>query len=246
MPEFKLKIAGQVGVVRAMFDSTPHYLGRYLTAEAPDFSVEITRDDLELGRRLRDEEAAEEGFRLRTVSDPFLERLAIQRKFAEHLLGCDILLLHGSAVSVDGAGYVFIARCGTGKSTHTRLWHRVFGDRAVMVNDDKPFVRITPEEVLICGSPWSGKHGLDANIEVPLRGVCILERGTENRICPAGSPGARFLLRQVWGTGDPVLGPRAVELSEELARRVPLWRMQCNMDPAAAEVSYGAMSGLEG
>lgn len=242
MPEFNLKIAGQVGQVTCLFDSTPYYLGRYVTQEQADFAVTITRDDLELEHRLRDAEAAEEGFKPRQVTEPFLERLAIQRKFAEHLMTVDTLMVHGSAVAVDGVGYIFTARCGTGKSTHTRLWRQVFGDRAVMINDDKPFVRITPEGIWVCGSPWSGKHGLDTNLEVPLGGICILERGVENRIRPALSAEIPLLQKHLLCYMEPSLEPSFLELVRMLTARTPLWHLKCNMDPSAAVVSYNAMS----
>lgn len=51
------------------------------------------------------------------------------RKIAEKLVQYDVMLFHGSAVAVDGIGYLFTAKSGTGKSTHTRLWREYFGDR---------------------------------------------------------------------------------------------------------------------
>ena len=47
-------------------------------------------------------------------------------------------MLHSSAVVADGKAYLFTADSGTGKSTHTQLWPRMFGDRAYILNDDKP------------------------------------------------------------------------------------------------------------
>jgi serine kinase of HPr protein (carbohydrate metabolism regulator) len=103
-------------------------------------------------------------------------------QFELSLMRYNGLRIHASAVEVDGKAYLFSANSGTGKSTHTRLWREVFGDRAVMVNDDKPFLRMTEGAVMVYGSPWNGKHGLGCNLSVPLKAVCILERGEENRI----------------------------------------------------------------
>ena len=75
MPQFNLKIAGQVGAVECGFDSTPYYLARYATNDAADFSVVISKEDLERERQFRDAEALEEGMKLRKVTEPFLERL---------------------------------------------------------------------------------------------------------------------------------------------------------------------------
>ena len=44
--------------------------------------------------------------------------------------GTVIYLPPGSTVAVDGQAYLFTAPCHTGKSTHTRLWRELFGDRA--------------------------------------------------------------------------------------------------------------------
>lgn len=242
MPQFQLKIAGITGMVDCLFDSTPYYLGRYASNDPADFSIAITREDLERERRFRDEEALVEGMKLRQVTDPFLERLAIQRKFAEELMNRQILMVHGSAVAVDGIGYVFTAACGTGKSTHTRLWRQVFGDRAVMINDDKPFIRLLPEGAVICGSPWSGKHGLDTNMEVPLGGICLLERGAENRIDPLSGGDLPALIRNLRWFMEPERIAGFDSLAEQLMNQVNLWHLRCNMNAAAALISYNAMS----
>ena len=236
-----MKIAGQVGAVAPLFESTAQFFRAYLTEEAPHFTAAVTAEDLLREQALLDAEALEEGLRRRKFPDPFLERAVIQRRFAEHLFDQGTLLFHGSTVAVDGKAYAFTARCGTGKSTHTRLWREVFGDRAVMVNDDKPFLRFTEDGVLACGSPWSGKHGLDTNISVPLQGICILERGPENRIRPITAEEAMPRLLHESFCPDGREAERKALVSA-LAEAVPLWRMECTRDPQAAEVSHHAMA----
>ena len=238
-----MKIAGQTGEVTSLFDSSRDYCRKYLTEDQPDFSVTVAREDLAFEQEALRQEALEEGIKVRVFTDPFLERTAIQRKFAEYLFDQSVLMTHGSTVAVDGKAYLFTAKCGTGKSTHTRLWRQVFGDRAQMVNDDKPFLKITEEGVLACGSPWSGKHGLDTNITVPLQGICILQRGKENQIHRiAPEEAVSMLLHQSYCPLAPEKHDRFEELVKLLAERTPLWQMQCNMDPVAAEISHKAMS----
>lgn len=242
MAEFQMMIAGRVGRVSSIFESTRDFCRAYLTQREPDFSVTVRPEDLVFEQEQYDEEARLEGFRLRKFTDPFLERTTIQRKFAEFLFDHDTLLFHGSAIAVDGEGYLFTARSGTGKSTHTRLWREVFGDRAVMVNDDKPFLQITESGTMVCGAPWSGKHGLDSNITVPLKGICILERGTENRIWETDAEDALpMLLHQCYVPLDPAKIPRLHALTAALAANTSLWRMACSKDPHAARTAYGAM-----
>ena len=243
MASFFLEIAGRTAKVDTLFDSTRDYFRAYLTDHSPHFSISVTREDLLFEQADLDEEAHREGFRLRRFTDPFLERASIQRSFAEHLFDHDTLLLHGSAVAVDGQGYLFTAKSGTGKSTHTRLWREVFGERAVMVNDDKPFAHISEQGVTIFGSPWSGKHGLDTNIAVPLKGICILTRGAENKIAPISPADTLPILRhECYQPLDEAKRLRFLALVDRLAQRVPLWHMQCNKEPQAALTAWDAMS----
>ena len=245
MADFRIEIAGAVFTVRSLFDSTKDYCRDYLTEKDPDFTLEVSGTDLVFEQQALDEEAREEGMKRRKFTDPFLERTAIQRKVAEALFDRQVLLIHGSAVAVDGAGYLFTAACGTGKSTHTRFWREVFGSRAVMVNDDKPFLRITESGVTMCGAPWSGKHGLHTNVAVPLQGICILERGAENRIKRILPEEAlAMLLHQ---SHMPLAEEKAEafrQLVSSLAETVPLWRMECTKDPSAASVAWQAMSSV--
>ena len=244
MAEFRIRIAGQVAAVSSLFDSTRDYCRCYLTEAPPDFSVTVFPEDLEAEQAALREEALQEGFRVRVFTDPFLDRAVIQKKVARQLFFHDTLLFHGSAVAVDGDGYLFTAKSGTGKSTHTRLWCHTLGSRAVMVNDDKPFLRITPEGILLCGAPWSGKHGLDCNLTVPLKGICILERGRENRISPISAEEALpRLLHESYCPEDSEAPSRLQNLVVSLARRVPLWRMECTREPEAAQIAFAAMSG---
>ena len=241
MAEFSLEIAGQVAAVTSLFESTPYHFSKYLSDRQPDFFINVTEADLRFEQEDADSEAAEDGFRRRKFPDPFLERAAIQRQFAEHLLARNIILVHGSTVAVGGHAYLFTARSGTGKSTHTRLWREVFGSQAAMVNDDKPFLQIADDEIIAYGSPWSGKHGLDSNIRVPLKGICLLERGAENRIRPAAPEELSELLKG-FRSRTAEQAAQYEQLVAKLVRKVPLWHMECNKAPDAASVAFDAMS----
>ena len=242
MAEFIMKLAGHTAKVTSLFESTPQYFKSYLTEDPAEFSIAVTREDIAFEQADLLEEALRDGFKPRVFTDPFLERAAIQRAFAEYLFDHRILLFHGSAIAVDQEGYLFTAHSGTGKSTHTRLWMQAFTNRAVMVNDDKPFLSLTQEGVLLHGSPWSGKHGLDCNVTVPLKGLCILERGSENRIFPVSSEEALPMLRkQAYAPLDERKYPAFLELTLQLSEALPLWKMACTKDLEAALVAYNAM-----
>ena len=244
MTEFTMKIAGRVAAVRTIFPGTRDYCRDYLCDGEPDFTIEISAADIAFEEEKSAREAQLEGIPVRNFSDAYLETVAVQRKLAERLFAWDTLLFHGSVVAVEGQAYLFTAKSGTGKSTHTRLWRKVLGDRAVMVNDDKPFLRFTEQGILACGSPWNGKHGLGTNLCVPLKAICILERGEENSIQSiAPKQALSMLLQQSNRPLDRKNMPKYLELLDRLAGGVDFYRLACNMDPRAALISYQTMSG---
>ena len=244
MTDFMIEIAGCPIGVAALYESTRDFCGGYLSEKAPAFSVTLTQEDIDLERELSAREDRLEGRKVQNHSDAYLETIALQRKIARVLISFDILLFHGSCVAVDGACYLFTAKSGTGKSTHVRLWREMLGDRAVMVNDDKPFLHIGKESVTAFGTPWNGKHHLGTNISVPLKAVCILEQGAENHMEPISPREAlTMLFQQSHRPADPKLMGKYLELLDGLAGSVAFYRLQCNMDPQAARLSYEVMSG---
>lgn len=243
MEAFSIQIAGLVTRVQPLFGSTAAYCHAYLSDQESDFHVMVSTEDLVYEQKMAELEALEEGLRIRKFTDPFLERATIQRKIAYELLRRDTLLLHGSTVGVDGGAYLFTAPCGTGKSTHTGYWREIFGSRAVMVNDDKTFLKISPSGVIAYGSPWGGKHGLETNISLPLKGICFLRRGMGNSIRRAiPRDYLDELIHQSMVPENPDGQMMAHRLVDALARMVPLWEMECTKDPQAASIAYAAMS----
>lgn len=180
---------------------------------------------------------------MRSFSESYLETLAVYRKIADKLLDYDTILFHGSAVAVDGVGYLFTAKSGTGKSTHTRLWREMLGERAVMINDDKPLIRVSESGIIVYGTPWDGKHRLSTNIGVPLKALCILERAAENSITGITKSDAyNILVQQVNRPSAPQKLIKTLQLIDRLAENVKLYRIGCNMNPQAAEISYKKLS----
>ncbi len=215
----------------------------YLTDGASELTISVSEADIlyERQRSAREDEALSRPVRL--YSDGYLETLAIYRKLAVALLPYSIILMHGSCVAVDGQCYLFTAKSGTGKSTHTRLWREAFGSRAVMVNDDKPLLKLTPRGIFAYGTPWDGKHRLSTNVGLPLKAICILERSAENQIAPVSVREVYpLLLQQTYRPREPLALQATLTLLDGILSRAQLYRLGCNMDPQAAVVSYRGMN----
>ncbi len=239
---FTIRLADCNVAVDALYASTRDFCREYLTEEESDVAVAVSRADIAFEREKSAREDEIGGVPIRQFSDGYLETLAVYRKIAASLLPYDTFLFHGSAIAVDGEGYLFTAKSGTGKSTHARLWREAFGARAVMVNDDKPLIKISGENAIVYGTPWNGKHRLGSNLSVPLKAVCILERAEKNRIVPVSCKEALpMLIQQSYRPSEPEQLLKTLSLSERLGRCVKLYRMGCNMEPSAARIAYDGM-----
>ena len=272
MPQFSIQLAENRIMVDALFDSTKEFCKEYLCGEVvggkvvaeagesqkpePDITVAITPEDIEYEKQKSAEEDAAMGIPTRPFKDEYLETLAVYRKICDRMPERDTFLFHCSAVAMDGKAYLFTAPSGTGKSTHTRLWREVFGDRAVMINDDKPLLHVASEsaqtgkdgtlaqpQVLVYGTPWDGKHRLSTNTVVPVAGICLLERGEENYVERIAKEEAfPRLLQQTYRPQSPVALMKTMELLEAVASNVPLYRLRCNMELEAARVAFEGMN----
>ena len=184
------RIAGKNIRIESLYATVHEYCRDYRADGAADLTVRTSAADLAYEQERSDREAAAEGRTPTVWSLDYLEELAVYRGIAEQMPACDTFLFHGSAVAVDGWGYLFAAKSGTGKSTHARLWQQLLGDRLIYVNDDKPLIRITPDSALVYGTPYDGKHRLSSNVTVPLEAVCLLRRGEQNAIRPIDAGGS--------------------------------------------------------
>lgn len=225
--------AGKTVEVNSLHEAVHRYCAAYRTDAPADFSVTISQEDIEY-ERAREETPGH--------ADAYLEELAVYRKVSEKMPYYDTILFHGSVIAVDGAAYVFTAKSGTGKSTHTALWRRLFGDRAVMVNDDKPLLHVG-DVVTAYGTPYDGKHKLSNKIAVPIKAVCILERAEENSIVKiTRSEAYPMLVQQAYRPVDIAAMQKTLSLIDKMADSVELYRLGCNMDPDAARVAYEGMN----
>lgn len=162
--------------------------------------------------------------------------------FARELLAFDGLFLHASAVLLDGKAYLFSADSGTGKSTHTEKWCRLFGAR--YLNDDKPALRQVEGCWKAYGTPWSGKHDLSLPAGAPIGGIAFLKRGEENKIrqMMASEALPLFMQQSLWRLPEVKMMEKQLELADKLLSQIPLWDLRCRNDDAAAQVAHSAMT----
>ena len=214
----------------------------YETGEEPAFAVHITERDILTERKKSITEALHEGQACPLYSPAELESTAVYRKIAAKLPEYDAVVFHGSAVAMGEKAYLFTAKSGTGKTTHTNLWLKNI-EGSYIVNGDKPILRLLDGKPTVCGTPWMGKEGCGCNKNVPLAAVCFLNRGTENRI--ERTEFSMIYPRLIGQTYRPESGAmvaKTVRVLEKIGQSVPFYELFCNMEDEAAKVSYEGMT----
>lgn len=162
--------------------------------------------------------------------------------FYTELLNFNGIILHSSCIVVDGMAYAFSADSGTGKSTHTQLWLKHLGDRAYMLNDDKPAIRPIDGKVYACGTPWSGKYDYSTPKIVELAGICFLERSETNWIKKADTSKAVYnIFSQTIRNLNAEKMDKLFDVLEQIFAKVPLYELGCDISEEAFLTSYNAM-----
>lgn len=215
------------------YDETRNRLMPYIT-DSKDIDFAVSVDEAEFAAYCADSPYPD---RADLNEGPYLYT-KICKKILSDYEGC---FFHSSCLELDGEGYLFTALSGTGKSTHTRNWRKLFGDRVTMINDDKPIIRKINGQFYVCGTPWMGKSDIGCNKIAPIKAIFVLQRGEKNS-AEKISPGV--VLKQLL---EATLVPKTREnmqkllmLFNEIFSSVNLFLLTCNKDVEAAQVAYDA------
>ncbi|MCA5004131.1 hypothetical protein [Sphingobacterium bovistauri] len=162
--------------------------------------------------------------------------------FAQSALLNRCILIHSSVVVDEDYGYAFLGKSGTGKSTHSRLWLQNIPGISLL-NDDNPAIRIFEDNIVIYGTPWSGKTKCYINDKRPLKGLVRLKQAPFNLIQPQKSKDALLALLPScsairWNNS---LYSTLVNLIIDLISKVQVAELQCLPDAEAAQMCYNEL-----
>lgn len=176
-----------------------------------------------------------------SVGEAICESLAVFHKIADAMPDFNTFLMHGSVVACDGQAYMFVAPSGVGKSTRTKIWvDEIPG--SLVVNGDKPLIKVKENEVLACGTPWCGKEGWNTNVMIPLRAIFLLERAddSQNNMIREIDFEDAFpnLLKQTHRSEKSELALKTVCLLSELQSKVKIYRFRSAPTSEAIHLAY--------
>ena len=164
------------------------------------------------------------------------------RIFYSRLVKYGGMMLHASAVELNGEAYLFSGPSGMGKSTHTKMWEDLFSGARVF-NDDKPVLRLLDDTWYAYGTPWSGK-GQNINLKAPLKGICFLRRGEQpsiRRLSPLEALSA-ITDQTVSRYHTPHMMELLTNLLSHLLENVPVYELIATKDPNSALLSHQVLT----
>ena len=171
-----------------------------------------------------------------------IENFAISSEFNRAAIKHGVMLVHSSALIYDGGAYLFSADSGVGKSTHTKLWLKAFGDKVHIMNDDKPVVRLYDDHAQAYGTPFDGGSGIALNENFPLKAIIFVERGEENSV---RIPDNKEIIQKLYFQTARMVNRETAEKMlvnlERLLHLTKFYVLTCNMDISAAYTAYNSI-----
>lgn len=235
MANFTINIANLNIGVSSIYDFTYKFCKEYLTDAKPDFSV--STDEAKIDREIEISEF--------NPSRPYAESICIYREIAEIIPKYDRCIFHGASIEYEGQGFIFTAVSGTGKSTHINLWKKYLGeDKVQIVNGDKPILHIADDSTTIYSTPYAGKEGWQNHSSAPLKAICVLRRGLENKIYKASiSDILTEVFKQVYRPYDAEAAVKTLDLLDKLLK-LPIYILECDISEDAVKTSFEELTGL--
>ena len=171
-----------------------------------------------------------------------IENFAISSEFNREAIKYGVMLVHSSALIYNNEAYLFSADSGVGKSTHTKLWLKAFGDKVHIMNDDKPVVRLYDDHAQAYGTPFDGGSGIALNESYPLKAIIFVERGEENSV---RIPDNKEIIQKLYFQTARMVNRETAEKMlvnmERLLHLTKFYVLTCNMDISAAHTAYNSI-----
>ena len=229
----------QWALATAVDEIAPYYYG-YTFEEKTIYEYLMTRE-LRAGYFVMDKDYTEGDYypcpRMGGKTTLFQVNTSLMIQYTFATAGLGTLLLHASVTRYEGRGNLFFGVSGTGKSTHSRLWHE-FVPGSDLMNDDNPVIRYEDGRFLVYGSPWSGKTLCYRNVVAPVNALVRLEQFPENRIArlePLQAYASVIAAVSTIRWNHDIMS-LLVPTIERVAMTVPCYQLKCRPDEEAVRL----------
>ena len=159
---------------------------------------------------------------------------AMRMAFFYHVAKRGMHCLHSVSILYNNKAWLFSGPSGTGKSTHTAIWNRVFD--TPILNGDVNLIAIAGGRPVIYGIPWCGTSETYTTSAYELGGVVLLKQSKNNRVVKMEDD------EKVINVANRFFSPNwkkehvatTIEFASELVDKILVCRLECNMEDEAA------------
>ena len=152
-----------------------------------------------------------------------------------------IFALHSASIYYREKAWLFSGPSGTGKSTHTNLWHKLYD--TPLINGDLNLLSFKDGTPVVYGLPWCGTSEIFDIKTYPLGGIILLQQAPENHI------ESLELHEKVLLVSQRLISPSwtkeqlhtNLHFTENLSSEIYVARLCCNMENAAAATMKDAI-----
>lgn len=178
-------------------------------------------------------------------TDTFREELfhAIRFTFLYLAQKHHMAILHSASFLYRGKAWLFSGPSGTGKSTHTNLWHDLL--QVPLLNGDLNVLALVNGQPMIHGLPWCGTSKICDPASYPLGGIILLRQAMDDRVEELSADKKRLLVLQrlISPTWTPEMLSANLDLVDELADKIYIARLHCTKNFSAVDVMKEGIDG---
>lgn len=154
----------------------------------------------------------------------------------------DLYAIHSASIEYRGKAWLFSGPSGTGKSTHTNLWHDALS--VERLNGDINLIGKGEAGVpTVYGIPWCGTSEIFTTNRHPLGGITLLSQASNNQVLALSSS------EQILGIVKRCISPlwtrsqmqKCVALMEELLPSISVFHLHCTISQEAVNVIKDAI-----
>lgn len=174
----------------------------------------------------------------------------VDAEFLFHMIRFPVLLLaqtkgyfflHSASILFQQKAWLFSGSSGTGKSTHTGLWHTFLG--TPYLNGDLNMIGMENNQCIVYGQPWCGTSKIYTAMDHPLGGIVFLKQADKNHWQSMSSDQQvlHLLYRLISPNWTKDMLHRNIAFSKKVSKNVPLFSLECTPDK---EACYAAKDGI--
>lgn len=152
--------------------------------------------------------------------------------------------IHSASILYKDKAWLFSGPSGTGKSTHTAIWNRIY--QTPYLNGDLNLLGFANDTPVVYGIPWCGTSGCYTTETIPLGGVTFLKQSPTDTILPLSTEDImlRTMQRLISPSWTDGLLLSNLSFVEKLCGKTSFFHLACTKEDSAATLIKQAIDEL--